>query len=327
MGLAGLLLGAISLTSLIEYAVGDELWQVVALHSSVAAVAAILLLLCWLPAARSDPEHPQRRLRLALAILAGAVLSSLAADQLMQRLPWPSVCDIIARTKREMRCDDVLWTDIVGDTLWIFLPAALIAGVLEILQQRERQEDAAHALLLEHTQLRQRELAARLATLQAQVEPALLFQALVGIQQAYAEHEPEAGARIERLIHHLRLALPRLREREQALANEVDLIRSYLEVMQDLDGHALHFEADAARLKLPPMLLLPLVQRAVRLGPPTRGWLQVRGRSLVLGFDRPGLCEEDAELRGLHERLAVLDIQLGCQAGESSTEFTLRLPS
>lgn len=326
MGLVSLLFGAIDLVWLIEVPTHGHLPAVVATQFSASTLTALVFLLVWLPVARSDPTHPQRRARLIATMLLGSLAASLSVFRLMDLLPWPSVCGLLMQAEgKGESCHMVLWADIAGRTLSMFLPALLITGALETRLQRERQEESAHALLLEHSQLRQRELAARLATLQAQVEPALLFQALVGIQQAYAEHRPEAGARIERLIRHLRLALPRLSVREQPLAVEVELIQSYLDVLQDLGTHHVSFEAATATLALPPMLLLPLVQRALRLGAPQRCWLRVQGRRLTLGFDQPGLCSEDADLKALHERLAVLEVGLVCTSSHSATEFQLQL--
>ncbi|RZJ10843.1 MAG: hypothetical protein EOP39_07760 [Rubrivivax sp.] len=74
------------------------------------------------------------------------------------------------------------------------------------------------------------------------------------------------------------------------------------------------------------MLLLPLVQRALRLGRPGRCWLQADG-VITLGFDEEGLCSEDDELASLRERLAVLDAKLVCKSGEGRTEFILELTS
>jgi signal transduction histidine kinase len=74
------------------------------------------------------------------------------------------------------------------------------------------------------------------------------------------------------------------------------------------------------------MLLLPLVQRALRLGHPQRCWLKV-GDGITLGFDQEGLCSDDADLASLRERLAVLGAKLTCASGEGRTEFTLDIPS
>jgi LytS/YehU family sensor histidine kinase len=201
--------------------------------------------------------------------------------------------------------------------------------VLEFRTLRRRQDQAAQDLLREHSQLRRHALASRLAALQAQVDPALLFDALVSVEQAYGRADPTASARLERLIRHLRVALPRLRDAGATLGGEAELIASYLDLLRDLNGDPPAFECELGSrgaTQLPPMLLLPLVQRAVRLGHPRRCWLRADGR-ITLGFDQAGLCSDDAELASLRERLAVLDAKLVCTSAEGRTEFILELPA
>nr|WP_276597370.1 histidine kinase [Pelomonas aquatica] len=200
--------------------------------------------------------------------------------------------------------------------------------MLEFHSLRRRQDQAAQDLLREHSQLRRHALAARLAALQAQVDPALLFDALVSVEQAYAGRDPGASARLERLIRHLRVALPRLRDAGATLGGEAELIASYLDLLRDLGDHAPAFDCELGSrgaTPLPPMLLLPLVQRALRLGRPGRCWLKA-GAGITLGFDQGGLCNEDADLASLRERLAVLDGRLLCTSSEDRTEFMLELP-
>ncbi|HEY0957083.1 MAG TPA: histidine kinase [Roseateles sp.] len=327
---AGLLFGAIDLTSLLEFNPGDQLPQVLARHLSVPLVSVAVLLLCWLPAARSSPIHPARRARLVAATLLGSVLTIAIVYPLIATLPWPSMCDLyVAFHGKPNKCTNFRATAIVGDMLWVFMPALMIVGVLEFRALRRRQDQAVQDLLREHSQLRRNALASQLAAMQAQVDPKLLFDALVAVEQAYGRQAPDASARLERLISHLRVALPRLRDTGATLAGEAELIASYLDLLRDLNGSPPTFEVDLgarANACLPPMLLLPLVQRALRLGHPTRCWLKA-GPPLRLGFDEAGLCSDDAELASLRERLAVLDAKLVCHSADGLTEFTLNLPS
>ena len=97
-------------------------------------------------------------------------------------------------------------------------------------------------------------------------------------------------------------------------------------------------EAGAARFY--PMLLLPLVQRAVRAadGDTSRlpAMIQLvlkrQGDTLValLRIDAPGQCNNDAELDRLRERLAALcgpRAILACaESARGISEFSLRLP-
>lgn len=326
---AGLLFGAIDLTSLLELRVGDQLLPVIARQLSLPLVSCAVLLLCWLPAARSHPAHPARRQRLVAATALGAVLSMGVIYPLAGALPWPSLCDVYAQTHGKMKCSLFRINAIVGDTLWVFMPALMIVGVLEFRTLRRRQDQAAQDLLREHSQLRRHALASRLAALQAQVDPALLFDALVSVEQAYGREDTTASARLERLIRHLRVALPRLRDAGATLGGEAELIASYLDLLRDLNGDPPAFDCElglCGATQLPPMLLLPLVQRAVRLGHPRNCWLRVDG-SITLGFDQDGLCSDDADLASLRERLAVLGAKLLCRTSADRTEFILDLPA
>lgn len=325
---ASLLFGAIDLTSLLEYRVGEQLPQVLARHVLLPQVSGLVLLLCWLPATRSPATGKGRRRQLIFATLLGSLLGMALTYALMQALPWPSICDVIRASMGKPQCSEFRVTALVGDTLWVFMPALMIVGGLEMHAQGRRQAEAAQALLQEHGQLRRHALASRLAALQAQVEPGLLFDALVSVEQAYARQDAEASARLERLIRHLRVALPRLRDAGATLGSEAELIASYLDLLRDLNGHPPRFDCELGprgATPLPPMLLLPLVQRALRLGQPTRCWLQA-GERVTLGFDQEGLCSDDADLASLRERLAVLGAQLVCTSGQGRTEFTLELP-
>lgn len=326
---AALLFGAIDLTSLLELRVGDQLPQVLARHLLVPLVSCVVLLLCWLPAARSSPIHPARRQRLVAATLLGSMLTIAVVYPLATALPWPSLCDIYAAAHGKPKCVNFRATAIAGDTLWVFMPALMIVGVLEFRSVRRRQDQAAQDLLREHSQLRRHALASRLAALQAQVDPALLFDALVAVEQAYGRQDATASARLERLIRHLRVALPRLRDAGATLGSEAELIASYLDLLRDLNGMPPAFDCELGphgATQLPPMLLLPLVQRALRLGHPQRCWLKVDG-GITLGFDQEGLCSDDADLASLRERLAVLGAKLTCTSGEGRTDFTLDIPS
>lgn len=326
---AALLFGAIDLTLLLELNAGDRLPQVVARHLTLPLVSCAMLLLCWLPAARSSPIHPRRRARLVGATVLGSVLTVAVIYPLAAALPWPSLCDLYALKHGKPKCTMFNPTAVVGDALGVFMPALMLVGMLELRALRRRQDQAAQNLLREHSQLRRLALEARLAALQAQVDPTLLFDALVAVEQAYDRHDPTASARLERLIRHLRVALPRLRDAGATLASEAEMIASYLDLLRDVNGRPPAFEAELgsrSATALPPMLLLPLVQRALRLGHPTRCWLRA-DTAITLGFDREGLCSDDADLASLRERLAVLDAKLVCASGAGRTEFTLELPS
>lgn len=137
------------------------------------------------------------------------------------------------------------------------------------------------------------------------------------------------------------MALPRLRESGSTLEAEAELLDSYLAVLRDLQPSPTRFEPhwpDAlGGASLPPMLLLPLLQRALRLAAQPPGVCRLTaatpsapaaGLHIELGFDRPALCGHDDELQALSERLQVLSsgtARLHCRTVADHTLFTLEL--
>lgn len=342
----GLLFGIVDLSYLLEIEIGDKLLPVLIRHLVVPTLVCVTVLLAWLPADRSAVDHPHRHWRLAAAVLVGSAAAIAIMYALIPLLPWPSIGELM-RVKKGMPAHMPLHPmGLLGDTLAAFLQTGLLVTVIELLRRRRRSEQTVQRMLHEHSQLKRRAMAARLAALQAQVEPQLLFDALVDIEQAYGRGDSQAAQRMEQLIRHLRVALPRLRETGSSLEAEAELLESYLAVLRELRGIPLHFEAqwpdELNGADLPPMLLLPLLQRALRLAatPPSRCTLRVeplasldkrdnqRGLRIALGFDRPGLCGEDAELQAMNERLRVLSggaARLRCESDPEGTCFILEL--
>jgi hypothetical protein len=340
--LAGLLFGIIDLSSLLEVDVSGHLLEVTLRNLTMPVIACVILLLFWLPADRSDPQHPHRVRRLAVAALLGSLASIVVVSLLDRALPWPSVIDLMRAHKHLPPYPGPSVSGVLGDTLWILLPSGMMVAVIELLRRRRRSEIQVARMLDEHGHLRRRAMASRLATLQAQVEPQLLFDALVDIEQAYGRHDADASKRMDLLIRHLRVALPRLRESGSTLEAEAELLESYLGLIQGLGGTPLHFlrdwPEDLRLAALPPMLLLPLLQRALRVSarPPTSCTLSAEklwggeGRLRIgLAFNRPALCGDDDELQSLNERLIVLaggPARLQCHSTRDETRFTLELP-
>jgi two-component sensor histidine kinase len=111
---------------------------------------------------------------------------------------------------------------------------------------------------------------AELKALQAQVEPHFLFNALASLQQLIRSQPGTAERFLGELHDYLRLALPSMREPLSTVERELALARAYLTVMATRLGTRLRVqvqagtgcEADA----VPPMMLLTLVENAVRHG-------------------------------------------------------------
>ena len=159
--------------------------------------------------------------------------------------------------------------------LWI-AGCALGIGLLVTLGALVRERDAlarsqALQFEIERGRLERQALDARLAVLTAQIEPHFLFNTLANVQALVDSGSPRAAPVLKSLIAYLRAAMPKLQEGGlSALRDELDLVRAYLDLMhlRMPDRLQVHYEVDQALLALrfPPMLLLTLVENAVRHG-------------------------------------------------------------
>lgn len=113
-------------------------------------------------------------------------------------------------------------------------------------------------------------LATQLQALQAQIEPHFLFNTLSNISGMIRTDPDGAEQMLEHLTRLLRGSLTRTREDRIRLGDEVDILRSYLEIQSIRMGKRLSFDIDvsddAARVELAPLLLQPLVENAVMHG-------------------------------------------------------------
>src|SRR5438067_1216246 len=111
---------------------------------------------------------------------------------------------------------------------------------------------------------------AELKLMQAQVEPHFLFNTLASVQFLAETDPPKASLMLSHLIAYLRSALPQLRSNSTTLGQESALAQAYLSIMQMRMGTRLRFSIDIPEElrshRFPPMLLMSLVENAVRHG-------------------------------------------------------------
>ena len=178
----------------------------------------------------------------------------------------------------------------VSGFLWI-AGCALGVGLIVTLGALVRERDAlarsqALQFEIERGRLERQALDARLAVLTAQIEPHFLFNTLANVQALVDSGSPRAAPVLKSLIAYLRAAMPKLQDGGlSALRDELDLVRAYLDLMhlRMPDRLQVRIEVDPALLGLrfPPMVLLTLVENAVRHGidPSEQGGLiEVAGR-------------------------------------------------
>ena len=164
---------------------------------------------------------------------------------------------------------------------------------------------------------------AELEALQAKVNPHFLFNTLNSIASLISENPKAAEATVEKLSELFRYTLRHTEKNSATVAEELDLVRTYLEIEKLRLGERLQFEVnceDAVReFELPPMLIQPLVENSIKHGIAS---IIEGGKILVEARSSDGNCviavqdsgkefhrENDAEgfgLRSVQERLRLL---------------------
>lgn len=266
---------------------------------------------------RGLPAVPERRWMVA-AVLVGIALSFfierwasghidalvkvvLAEGRLAHAAGMADAADIA-------RVPWVVAVNVVAELLFYFL----VGGGAALLGYRREQQQWDSARQRQHlrcVEQQQRESELRLAVLQAQVAPHFLFNTLASVRALLASDPPRAEQTLDALVDHLRATVPMPDGIEtpsaSTLAQQIDVARSYLEVMRLRLGDRLvhRVDADAACLAqpFPPLLLITLVENAVKHGiEPKRG---------------PGLIVLKAVRDGSLLRVSVIDDGVGLAPG------------
>jgi sensor histidine kinase YesM len=185
----------------------------------------------------------------------------------------------------------------------ITMAVTLLAILVSVLVSRAQDIAAAQAL---RAQTAQREAAeAQLRLLQSQLEPHMLFNTLANLRVLIGLDPTRAQAMLDRLIAFLRSTLAASRASEHALADEFARLDDYLALMQVRMGARLRVALDLppalAALQVPPLLLQPLVENAIRHG--------------LEGHVDGGTITVTATRDGRRLRLCVDDDGLGYQPG------------
>jgi LytS/YehU family sensor histidine kinase len=133
---------------------------------------------------------------------------------------------------------------------------------------------------------------AQLRVLQSQLEPHMLFNTLANLRALIGVDPPQAQAMLDHLIAFLRSTLAGTRVERHSLAAEFASLADYLALMQMRMGQRLAMRldlpAELAGLPVPPLLLQPLVENAIRHGLEPRvegGRVEVGARRVEGGLE------------------------------------------
>jgi sensor histidine kinase YesM len=197
-----------------------------------------------------------------------------------------------------------------AESLGIAFVCSLLAGYFfwsreRIAEARANAEhERARALLRE-----KQALEAQLEALQAQIEPHFLFNTLANVVSLIERDGRQARRMLEDLIEFLRSALTESRTRRTTLGRQVALLRAYLRLLEIRMGKRLRYQLEVEpgleSCALPPMLLQPLVENAIKHGLEPK----IEGGEIRMW----------AERYGEQLRLIVADTGLGLGHGQGGT--------
>jgi signal transduction histidine kinase len=215
--------------------------------------------------------------------------------------------------------------------------------------QRRRLDAVTTALRereLEHERARKMALEARLASLEARLQPHFVFNTLNAISALIQEDPDEAERTVERLAALLRFSLDATERGVVPLEHELKIVTDYIEIERTRFGqrlgYALDIAPEAAGGEVPPLTLQVLVENSVKhaIAPrPSGGRLRIEaavdGRRLRLSVwdDGPGFTADAMRPgRGLDMLRARLTTRFGADASltvarrDGGTLVTVLLP-
>jgi hypothetical protein len=222
--------------------------------------------------------------------------------------------------------------------LWII--GSVIIKVTYKGQLKAEAQAAQATEVAESEQLKRQVVEARMAAMQAQVEPHFLFNTLASIDHLIETDPPRASQMQKNLIALLRASMPTMREANsngapRDLAREMAVIRPYLEIlkvrMEERLSARIEVPDGLLSAEFPPMMIQSLVENAIKHGlepKPEGGELLIKAEivhgklNIVvadtgLGFGRAATAGTGVGLANIRERLQLL---YGPQASVTVTE-------
>ena len=219
----------------------------------------------------------------------------------------------------------------LGDHLPTLAMLWIIASIItKITYQGRLQAEVKAAQATETAEsesLKRQVVEARMAAMQAQVEPHFLFNTLASIDHLIETDPPRASTMQKNLIALLRASMPTLRDAQPSahnLGREMAVIKPYLEILKVRMEERLQTEVNVPdglhSAEFPAMMIQSLVENAVKHGlepKPEGGLLSVKaevkhGKLAVtvadtgLGFGRAATAGTGVGLNNIRERLKLL---------------------
>ena len=247
----------------------------------------------------------------------------------------------VQEARRQVLHEEVQLGESLPQLAFFWIVASL---VIKITYRKQIQAEATAAQAVETAEaesLKRQVVEARMAAMQAQIEPHFLFNTLASIDHLI-EVDPKRASQMQKnLIALLRASMPTMREtggegsQPRHLGRELAVIRPYLEILKVRMEERLTTEIDVPEgllsAEFPAMMVQTLVENAIKHGlepKPEGGRLSVKaevvhGKLSVtvadsgLGFGRAATAGTGVGLANIRERLQLL---YGTKASLTITE-------
>lgn len=229
---------------------------------------------------------------------------------------------------RRVRVRTTRLGDGLPELAFLWIVASLVIKITYKRQIQAEAQAAQAAETAEAESLKRQVVEARMAAMQAQVEPHFMFNTLASIDHLIETDPARASTMQKNLIALLRASMPTMREAgdggPRELKRELEVIRPYLEILKVRMEDRLHTEIDVPEglqsAEFPSMMIQTLVENAIKHGlepKPEGGSLRVsaevqHGRLAVtvadtgVGFGRAATAGTGVGLANIRERLQLL---------------------
>jgi hypothetical protein len=243
-------------------------------------LAACALMGCIVVAERTHGARTRQTIYLA------AIVASAAIAGLLKLFPRSGALMFGSEPNPGYILLDAVWA---GFFQWLIIGGAATFVYVDSRRARAARERL-HVAELDRARAARRTLESRLQAMQARVEPRFLFNTLSQVEGLYRVSAARGERMIDQLIAYLHAAMPKMRDTSSTLAQELELVRAYLGILQVKHGETFDFTVEApppaiADARVPPMMLLPLVEHALSAPSPPG---PSAARSIVL---RPGVAD------------------------------------
>ena len=221
-----------------------------------------------------------------LALTAGATVAAVGAGAWALHGAFGAELALAARDGGFASSDALLLRE-----WWFYSTAGILFSVFAGSRDREfATRSAALKAELECAEIEHRSLELQLQTLEAHLEPGLVFQQLDEIGRMYRIDPLRADELLDRLIAYLRSAIPRTPAAARTLADEATMVEAYLRVLPGSSASSIDVFVDLAapvrQCAFPRKVLLPLASAAASAGATRIALLGVPGPAIE---DSPGI--------------------------------------